>query len=80
MIYIVVYGVGMVVCIEQYPSKLDIQEMEVKTEVFPSLPQVIQYTQALVDNSSCSVQYSDIGIITPYRKQVREVHIICMRA
>lgn len=61
-------------------QNLEIQEMEVKTEMFPSLPQVIQYTQALVDNSSCSVQYSDIGIITPYRKQVREMHIICMRA
>ena len=39
------------------------------TKLF-SLLQVIQYTQALVDNSSCSIRYSDIGIITPYRKQV----------
>eukprot|EP00731_Ephydatia_muelleri_P000795 Em0001g795a len=37
---------------------------------------VIQYTQALVDNSSCSVQYSDIGIITPYRKQVEKIRIL----
>ena len=38
--------------------------------------QVIQYTQALVDNSSCSIRYSDIGIITPYRKQVEKIRIL----
>lgn len=38
--------------------------------------QVVRYAQALADNSSCSVQYSDIGIITPYRKQVEKIRVL----
>ncbi len=33
--------------------------------------QVVMYTQALRENSTFAPKLSDIGIITPYRKQVR---------
>ena len=32
--------------------------------------QVVRYTQALRENSTFAPKLSDIGIITPYRKQV----------
>ena len=36
-----------------------------------AMAQVVKYVQALTNNSTFAPKLSDIGIITPYRKQVR---------
>ena len=38
--------------------------------------QVMKYLQAIVSNTLHSLSFDDIGIITPYRKQVGSVFII----
>ncbi|CAH1782580.1 unnamed protein product, partial [Owenia fusiformis] len=38
--------------------------------------QVVKYLKALVSNDEYSLSYSDIGVITPYRKQVEKIRVL----
>ncbi|XP_013385978.1 RNA helicase Mov10l1 [Lingula anatina] len=38
--------------------------------------QVMKYLQALVNNPRCAITFDDIGIITPYRKQVEKIRLL----
>ncbi|XP_013400593.1 RNA helicase Mov10l1-like [Lingula anatina] len=38
--------------------------------------QVMKYLQALVNNPLCAITFNDIGIITPYRKQVEKIRLL----
>ena len=41
--------------------------------------QVLKYVQALKDNSTYAPKVSEIGVVTPYRKQVEKIRLLLAR-
>ena len=41
--------------------------------------QVLKYVQALKDNSTYAPKASEIGVVTPYRKQVEKIRLLLAR-
>lgn len=38
--------------------------------------QVLKYVQALKDNATYAVKASEVGVVTPYRKQVEKIRLL----